>query len=322
MAKIRVGVVRGGPGHEYDVSLKTGASVLRSLPEGYEGRDVVIMKDGVWHLDGLALNPAKLSQHVDVVFNALHGEYGEDGTAQRLFDSLKIPYTGSTAFPSALGMNKVLAKSAFKHAGLKVAFGETYTSGHGTLEEIAHAAFRRVPSPWIVKPVSRGSSVGVSLARSFAELVEAVRFAFEYADAILIEEYIRGREATVGVIDSFRGEDHYTPPPVQIIKPEHKSFFDYEAKYGGETREICPGNFSRGETELLQDAAMRAHKALGLRHYSRADFIVSPRGIYILEVNTLPGLTDESLVPRALEAVGCKYHDFLDHVLGLALRGR
>lgn len=320
MAKIRVGVVRGGPGHEYDVSLKTGASVLRGLPDSYEGRDVVIMKDGVWHLDGLPLNPNKLPQHVDVVFNALHGEYGEDGTIQRLFDSLGVPYTGSTAFPSALGMNKALAKSAFKNAGLKVPFGETYTEGHGGPEEIAQAAFRRVPSPWMVKPVSRGSSVGASLARSFAELVDAVRFAFEYAPTIMIEEYIRGREATVGVIDAFRGQEHYVPPPIQIIKPVHKPFFDYEAKYGGDTRQICPGNFTRDESEALQDAALRAHKALGLRHYSRSDFIVSPRGMYVLETNTLPGLAEDASVPQALEAVGCKYDDFLDHILGLALR--
>ncbi|MEK7556870.1 MAG: ATP-grasp domain-containing protein, partial [Patescibacteria group bacterium] len=292
------------------------------LPENYEGRDVVVMKDGAWHLDGVELNPSKLPQHVDVVFNALHGEYGEDGTVQRLFDSLAIPYTRSTSFPSALGMNKVLAKSAFRHAGLKVPFGETYTVGHGEAEDIAQSAFRRVPSPWVVKPVSRGSSVGVSLAKSFAELIEAVKFAFEYAPAIMVEEFIRGREATAAVIDSFRGEHHYTPPPIQIIKPEHKPFFDYEAKYGGETREICPGHFTRGESAALQDAALRAHKALGLRHYSRSDFIVSPRGLYILESNTLPGLMEESLVPKALEAVGCTYEDFLDHVIGLALAGR
>lgn len=276
------------------------------------------MKDGAWHMDGLALDPMKLPQHVDVVFNALHGEYGEDGTVQRLFDSLGLPYTGSTAFPSALGMNKSLAKAAFKNAGIKVPFGETYTEGNGSAESIAQVAFSRIPTPWVVKPVSRGSSVGVSIARRFDELVRAIEFAFEYAPAIMIEEYVRGREATVAVIDGFRGEKHYVPPPLQVIKPEHKTFFDYEAKYGGESIQACPGHFTRDENKLLENAALRAHKALGLRHYSRSDFIVSPRGIYILESNSLPGLTADCTLPKTLDAVGCTYEHFLDHIIRLA----
>lgn len=322
MQRTRVGIVRGGPSTEYDVSLKTGAAVLHHLPREYVGRDIVVMKDGVWHLDGMPLAPEKLPQHVDVIFNALHGEYGEDGTVQRLFDSMAIPYTGSTSFPSALGMNKVLAKSAFKNAGIKVPFGETYTHAHGDPETIAHAAFRRIPTPWIVKPVSRGSSVGISLARSFEELIRAIEFAFEYNSTIMIEEFIRGREATVGVIDGFRGQDHYVLPATQIIKPEHKTFFDYEAKYGGETKHATPGYFTRDESKVLADAALRAHRALGLRHYSRSDFIVSPRGVYILEANSLPGLTSECTLPKALEAVGCRADHFLDHIIRLALRGR
>ena len=319
MSRIRVAVVRGGPSSEYEVSLKTGGAVLRNLPDQYEPLDVFISRDGVWNVGGMPLDPHTLPMKADVVFNALHGEYGEDGTIQRLFDAIQIPYTGSTAFPSALGMNKMLAKAAFKNAGLKVPFGEVFTQGHGTDEEIAHAAFKRVPSPWVVKPVSRGSSVGVSMANNFAELMEGITRGFDVAPALLIEERIRGREATVGVVDNFRGQQHYVPPAIQIITPDHKSFFDYDAKYGGETKEICPGYFTRDEAMMLEDAAIKAHKALGLRHYSRSDFIVSSRGLYILESNTLPGLTDQSLIPKALEAVGCGYPEFLDHILQLAL---
>lgn len=319
MARIKVGVVRGGPSSEYEVSLKTGGAVLRYMPDEYEPKDILITKGGDWHMDGAPFDAKNLPHHVDVVFNGLHGEYGEDGTIQQLLDSMRVPYTGSTAFPSALGMNKALAKTAFKNAGLKVPFGQVYSSVHGTPEAIAKAAFNLVPSPWVVKPVSRGSSVGVSLAGNYAQLVEGLRQAFESAPTVMVEQQIKGREATVGVIENFRGQAHYVPPPIQIIPPTHKPFFDYEAKYGGETREVCPGHFTRDETRMLEDLARRAHKALGLRHYSRSDFIVSSRGIYILEANTLPGLTDQSLIPKALDAVGCSYSEFLDHLLKMAL---
>ena len=138
----------------------------------------------------------------------------------------------------------------------------------------------------------------------------------------MVEENIKGREATCGVVDKFRGNDFYSLLPIEIIKPEKSDFFDYEAKYCGGSQEICPGNFSRDEKEAIQELAVAAHKVLGLRHYSRSDFIISPgRGIYILEVNTLPGLTAESLLPKSLQAVGCSLPDFLDHLITLALAG-
>ena len=137
---------------------------------------------------------------------------------------------------------------------------------------------------------------------------------------MIVEECIKGREATCGVIDNFRDTKHYSLLPIEIIKPRNRDFFDYQCKYDGTTQEICPGNFSQKEKQALQNLSVKIHKALGLRHYSRSDFIVSPGGIYALEVNTLPGLTSESLFPKAMAAVGCDYLGFLDHLLNLALR--
>lgn len=322
MARIRVGVLRGGPSSEYEVSLKTGGTVLRHLPEKYEPHDIFISRDGKWHMGGFEIEPASLPRRVDVVWNALHGEYGEDGTVQRQLDAYGVPYTGSTALPSAVGMNKVLTKDAVRRIGIKVPYGAVYTSAHGSPEEVALKAFRHVPSWWIVKPVALGSSVGTSLARNYAELVHAVRQCFEVSQSILVEEAIRGREATCGVVDHFRGERRYALPPVQIIPSADKTFFDYEAKYGGGTREVCPGHFTREESNAIMNAAKLAHDVLGLRHYSRSDFIVSPRGLYMLEVNTLPGLTEQSLLPKSLAAVGASHGEFLDHVLALALGGK
>jgi len=320
-SKIKVGVLRGGMGHEYDVSLKTGGNVLKSLPSKYKGYDILITKDGTWHLDGVQVSPVDLTKRVDVIFNALHGEYGEDGKVQQRLNIIGIPYTGSSAFSSAIAMNKVLAKDYFKNSGIKVPISEVIRKGDN-IREKAFSIFRTFPQPSIVKPVSGGSSVGVYKARNYDELLNAIESALQFSNIVMVEEYVSGREATCGVVENFRGEDHYVFPPTEIrVLPKH-DFFNYEAKYDGETDEVCPGDFNKVEKGNLIEAAKSAHKALGLRHYSRSDFILSPRGVYLLETNTLPGLTEESLLPKALEAVGSNIPEFLDHVITLAIVGK
>ncbi len=319
--KTRVAVIRGGKGAEYEVSLKTGASVLSSLPENkYQPVDVLITRDGTWHASGLPIRPTDLAKYADVAFIALHGEYGEDGTIQKILDDLNFPYTGSGRISSALGMDKVAAKKIFNEAGIKVPYGLLLTK-----EEIVDAAkkvFYKIPPPWVIKPNDKGSSVGLHFARTFAELVEAIDQSFREADSIIVEEYIRGREATCGVIDDFRREKKYALLPIEIVKPNTCPIWNYTDKYSGETQELCPGRFSEEESREIQNLAKLMHEILELRHYSRSDFIISPRGIYALEVNTLPGLTPESLLPKSLAAVGCDYSHFLDHLVNLALSDR
>ena len=317
MSMIRVGVLRGGPSREYDVSLQTGQSVLTYLPEHYKAHDILITKDGVWHWQGIPTTPDKVAGQVDVFFNALHGEYGEDGRLQNILDQLGTPYTGSGTFASAVGMNKELAKEVFRRQGLKVPQG--LRIGRQEEGNQARKIFEKISPPWIVKPLASGSSVGLFFARAYPELVRAIKKSLEISPNILVEEYIRGREATCGVVDNFRGQRYYALPAIEIRKPGGKQVWDYTDKYSGETEEICPGNFTPEEKRSLEEMTIKAHDALGLRHYSRSDFILSPRGIYVLETNTLPGMTAESLLPKALAAVGCKYPDFLDHVIRLAL---
>lgn len=329
MNKLRVGVLRGGVSPEYHVSLKTGQAVLRHLPtDKYDPVDVLITKDGQWHVNGLPANLERVSRKTDIIFNALHGEYGEDGKVQRELEKWNIPYTGSGIIGSALGMHKAFAREHFSKAGLRVPLGrwirgddfleKKMKEGSAGISALSFEIFRQITPPWIVKPISGGSSVGVIIVRSFPELKEVFESAAESGEDLLVEELIRGKEATCGVIENFRGEDLYALLPTEIRPHEEKDFFDYEAKYEGKSHEITPGSFSREESEMIQNAARLAHKALGLRHYSRADFMVTPRGIYILETNTLPGLTEESLVPQQLHAVGSSLPEFLDHVIGLA----
>ena len=312
-------MLRGGPSLEHEVSLKTGETVLRNLSAKYSAKDIFISKEGEWHLDGKPAHHDRIFRQIDVVFNALHGEYGEDGKVQQLLEAFGVPYTGSGVITSALGMNKILARQAFKNAGLKVPFGFELVL-EKELAETAKDIFKKMPPPWVIKYPSGGSSVGVSIARNFDDLEGVLEKVSSFSSKILVEEYIRGREATCGVIDEFRNQKHYALPIVEIIPPAQSGFFSYDAKYGGQTRELCPSNFDMSTKRAIETMAIAAHNAIGGRHYSRSDFIVSKRGIYLLEINTLPGLTAESLLPKALNAVGSSHKELLEHLINLALK--
>ncbi|MDO8564849.1 MAG: D-alanine--D-alanine ligase [bacterium] len=319
--KIRVGVLRGGPSSEYDISLKTGATVLTHLPEAYVPVDIFIDRKGLWHVQGIEQKPHKALARIDVAWNALHGEYGEDGEIQRLLESFGVPYSGSGSFASALAMQKPLAKEWLRNEGIKTPYHELLNREQcGSVREAAHRLYRSFPQPSIVKPAMLGSSHAVSLAKTQRELEHALDDAFRAAERVMVEEYIQGREGSCAIIDDFREQAHYALPPVEIRAPAVSPFFDYFAKYSGESTHAVPGNFSREEKQALQDMALRVHRALGLSHYSQSDFIIHPRrGIYFLEVNTLPGLTEHSLLPKALHAVGASLAHFLEHIISLAL---
>lgn len=318
--------MRGGPSSEHEVSLKTGENVLNSLPKKkYEGIDVVLKKDGRLSANNFSIKIQELNQWTDVVFNALHGQFGEDGGVQQILDKIKIPYTGSGCLASVLGMNKVLSREFFKEAGLKIPQA-VVVKNKENLEETAMKIFQTIHPFWVVKPASSGSSIGVSIVKNFHDLAPAIKRAFDFSDETIVEEYIKGREATCGILENFRGEEHYALPVIEIAPPQHKGFFDYECKYDGSTREICPSHFDIPIKREIENVARRAHQVLGCEAYSRADMIVSSNpakggasGVYLLEVNTLPGLTSESLIPKSASAVGLEFPQLLEHIINLAL---
>jgi len=314
-----VGVLRGGPSREHEVSLKTGAAILANLPEErYSARDIYIDKNGQWHDRGRVTTPERALRQIDVALIGLHGEYGEDGEVQKVLERFGVPYAGADSFGSYLAMHKLMAKMRAKEAGLLTPESH-YIERAEDSEEAVHRIIRSFQQPVVVKPIGWGSSVGVSVVGGYAQVLSAIEQLFaEGAPTVLVEEYIRGKEATIGVVENLRGEALYVLPTIEIIPPEG-DFFSYDAKYSGVTREVCPGNFSRVATEELKRAAKVMHRALGLRHYSRSDFIVAPKGVYYLETNTLPGLTTESLMPKSLAAVGMPFPDFLGHLVNLAL---
>jgi len=315
MYKTRVGVLRGGPSAEYEVSLKTGQSVLEHLPKDvYDVKDVLIDRNGGWYLRGLPVSPSRILGQIDVAFIALHGKYGEDGDLQRMLDTYAVRYTGSDALSSAIAMNKGMAKKClrdatyYKHPYHKTLSKETLS------KDVVFELFRTFPQPSVIKPINGGSSIGTTLVTSFDELLYALTLAFAHAEQVLVEQYIKGREVTVAVADDFRGEKLYAFPPVEITTSKN-SFFDYNEKYGGGAKEVCPARFPYEVTKQLLSAAKHVHQTIGLRDYSRSDFIVASNGVYFLEVNSLPGLTSTSLVPKAVGAMGATLPQFLTHLV-------
>lgn len=331
---IRVGVIRGGISPEYEVSLSTGGAVLShlrsdKLNEKYKAIDILIDTDGMWHIGGVPATWEKVANSVDVIFNALHGFYGEDGKASSQLSEWNIPYTGSGAFASALAYNKALAKEQFAKLGINtpkhILYPAYLEDFDGPRDEYAlakaHEVLKRMPPPWIVKPLTGGSSMGIHVCKTFEDLVRAFREGVGANVSILVEELIEGREATVGVINHFRGDKVYALPPVEIQIPKDKKFFDYDTKYGDNSHMVCPGRFHNDIKSELEEKAKLIHEGLNLDHYSRTDFIIHPKkGIYALEVNTLPGLTNTSLLPHALSSIGSNMSEFIDHVITLALK--
>lgn len=314
-----VAVLRGGPSREHEVSLVSGHTILTHLPrERFLPRDIYIDKQGIWHERGIPTTPERVLRGTDVVLLGLHGEYGEDGEVQKLLGRFGVPYTGADSFASYVAMHKVLSKEKAKQAGLLVP-KFAYVEESSDIPAIAREVNRTFLQPVIVKPVKWGSSIGVSKVHGYAPLETAIRALMEEgAGGVLIEEVIRGTEATVGVVEGLRGEALYGLPPAEILIPE-KDIYTYEAKQAGGARVLCPGHFSRSVSEELMRHAKTMHSALGMRHYSRSDFMVSPKGIYYLETNSLPAFGKGAVFSQSLASVGVTLPDFLTHVADLAL---
>ncbi len=306
--KLQVALIAGGKSGEREVSLAGAKGVLAALDSGkYD----VHQYDPATDLARLAEDADRL----DVAFILLHGPLGEDGSMQGFFDLLGLPYQGSGVLGSALAMDKNLAKIMYKQAGLFVA--DWLMAKSSDMEDTGRIT-ARLGFPMVIKPVSQGSSLGMSIAHDGVELVEGLRLAFGFGGEVMAEEFIRGREITGGVIGN---NELQALPLVEIIPGKEHPFFNYEAKYlPGASREICPADFPEEITVQAQGYALRAHRALQLKGYSRTDMIVSDEGeIFVIETNTIPGMTPTSLLPQAAQAAGLAFPQLLDRLIELAL---
>jgi D-alanine-D-alanine ligase len=309
-SKIQLALLCGGRSAERDVSLAGAREVERVLDPG---RYDIRRYDPATDLDRLIRDRS----HLDVAFILLHGRYGEDGTIQGLLDLIGLPYQGSGVLGSALAMDKHFAKVIYQEAGiLTTPWIHLHRSDKVNIKEIVN----RVGLPLMVKPCTQGSSIGIRKVADENKLGPAIKEAFQWDNRVLVESFIEGREITGGIL----GLEELLPLPVVEIIPESSYlFFDYDAKYlPGATKEICPADMPKQVSEKARALAVAAHKALHLRAYSRTDMILADTGkIFVLETNTIPGMTPTSLFPQAAEAAGISFSRLLDQLIDMALSG-
>lgn len=307
MKKLTIALLAGGISSEREISLQSGDQVYEALDKK---KFDVIRYDTKTDLNRLVAE----APNIDAALIILHGPYGEDGTVQGLLDLLDIPYQGSGVLGSAIAMNKLVSKQLYERFGLPIPPYIVIQHNNAIDPE---EYLERLGMPLVVKPVKGGSSVGISIVKSKESLKNAVDEAFTYDDTVLIESYIDGIELTGGVIGNKNLE---ALPIIEIIPDKEHEFFDYEAKYtAGITREICPARIDEDLTVKAQTYAKMAHSSLFCKGYSRTDMILKKREIYIIETNTIPGMTATSLLPLAAGTAGIGFSQLLDRLIELSI---
>jgi D-alanine-D-alanine ligase len=306
----RIAVLYGGLSSEREVSLRSGKNCFDALQRlGYKNAILVDVQKDI----GVKLQ----EQVVDIAFLALHGTFGEDGCIQGLLEIMGIPYTGSGVLASAMAMNKAVSKNIFVANDIPVAPSEYYSLAELNNGIIGKLAGLKLKFPVMVKPLSEGSSVGMTKVDSQDNLLAAVQAAGKHRDGVMIEEYIKGKAITVGVLDINK---RTVATPILELRTKTE-WYDYTAKYTeGLTEFILPAELDDETTERAQELAVKAHKALGCKGVSRVDFMVSANNIpYILEINTLPGMTNLSDLPAQAKCMGIEYDTLVDILLHSAM---
>jgi len=299
----------GGPSCERDISLKSGRAVLQALlNRGIEAVAVELPTAPLMNGYKEAVIDRLHSSDLDAVFITLHGEFGEDGGIQEILEGMGMPYTGSRVYASRLSMDKIGSREIFRSKDIATPRHRTVI--RGSILGPPQGYFEELGSPLVIKPSDRGSSIGLSIIDSERNFYTAIHLAFKYSDKVMIEEYIKGREVTVGIL----GDEAL---PIVEIVPK-KGFFDFEAKYEkGLTEYIIPAGIDKEIRKLCHGIALLSHKALGVRFFSRVDMILSEKDVpVVLELNTIPGLTETSLLPKAALAAGIGFEDLVLKILG------
>lgn len=314
-------VLMGGPSSEHEVSLATAKNVIAALdPQKYQIFPLRIPKTKNW---SEAIRKGIRQIRPQVAFIAMHGTYGEDGRIQSLLELAGIPYTGSGVLASALGMDKPRASLAFREAGLLVPDFEVIDIRDLKNHKLISKIVKRLSLPLVVKPSNHGSSVGISIVKKKQYLTAAAKEAFKYFNKVILQKFIKGREMTCGVLEDKRGKI-ISLPPTEII-PKIGAFYDYQSKYAEDGSEHItpPRNLSKKTAKKIREASVLAHNVIGCSGMSRSDFILEEDGkLYILEINTIPGMTQTSLFPEAAKTAGISFPAFIDIIINTALRNR
>jgi D-alanine-D-alanine ligase len=296
--KKRIAVMMGGFSQEREISLKTGKAILKALTEKGYTVIAIDIRDSV---------PEKLvKEKIECAFLALHGRFGEDGTIQGMLELMRIPYTGSGVLASALAMHKIIAKKLFLYEKIPTPRFEVFQKEEvkkGLLKEIS------LPFPLVVKPAREGSTIGISIVRKEEEFGPALQKAGGYDEEILVEEFMKGREITVGILEDI-------PLPIIEIVPK-SGFYDYHSKYTkGETQYILPARMPREKYLYAQEMSLNAFQILGCSGVARVDLMTDGNeNPFVIDVNTMPGMTETSLLPKAASYAGIPFEDLVERIL-------
>jgi len=302
ISSCRIGVMMGGCSSEREISLKSGAAVFQALRE----KNLAVFALDVRKETEEEIRRLLNSHPVDVVFVAMHGGFGEDGRLQEILEKIGVPYTGPESGASRKAMDKIVSRGLFLRAGLRVSSCVVLEQGRGIPFRCRWGRFPRV-----VKPAAEGSSIGITFVKKSGDLPLALKEAFRWGPRVLMEEFLDGTEVTVSVLDG-------QALPIVEIRPK-KGFFDYEAKYQkGLTEYVVPAPLEASLSARIQADAVAAYRALGCRHQSRVDMIVRGKTPYILEVNTIPGMTETSLFPKAAAAAGMNFPELCWRLVEMA----
>ena len=306
MGKLKIALIAGGWSREKEISLKSGQHV-------YENLDKDKYKVKVYDPSNDLPLLIEEAHDLDLALLFLHGKKGEDGSIQGLLDLLNLPYVGSGVLASALAMNKAKSKDLFRYNGLNVPKEMLFIENQNIDPDKIMSVLGK---PVVIKPVDEGSSIGLSICSTKEEILAGVQDSFAISSQIIIEEYIKGREVSCAVLGNREPE---ALPVVEIIPQEKYHFFSYTAKYEpGASQEICPAQISSDVYQTIQGFAIKAHCLLGCRCFSRSDMIVTANNVYMLETNTIPGMTKNSIFPLAARTAGFSFPELLDRLIRLA----
>lgn len=319
---IRVGVLRGGVGPEYNVSLESGSYVLNHIPRAkYRPVDILISPDGSWHQNGIPLNPDDLGQHVDVVFNCLHGMDGEDGRIQKHLEKLEIPFVGSDSLSSSLTGYKHATKERLTTIGYKTpkyallkdlsAYGDP-SERHNHMRRKAMEVFKKMPGPWIVKPILGSASTHTYLVTTFSELIAILDHLSDLFSEILVEEYVEGKEVAAAILDGYRNDPHYVMPVHEVRR---ETLGETGPRQLGFHRVYVVGR-DDGKKKMIEDMSRRIHQEFGLADFSFIEYIITPEGeIFVIEVDSVPILGRGAPMHTILESVGLSEAGFIEHLI-------
>ena len=324
LQKIRVGVLRGGIGHEYNISLESGSFVLSHIPrERYQPIDILVDRDGVWHRNGVPMNPEEVAEHIDIVFNCLHGADGEDGRIQKFLESKGVPFVGSDSISSALTGHKGAAKERLSAIGYQtpkymllkdLSKYASEEDRHNHMRRKAMEVFKKMNGPWIVKPILGSASTHTYLVTTFSELISILDYLSDLFDEILVEEYIEGKEVVSAILEDYRGQKHYATPPREVVKPG--KILNQEIRSQGLHKVYVVGRDMHEHKQTLEDMTRDIHQEFNMSDFSLVEYIVSPkRGIYVIEIDSVPVLAKGEAIHDMLKSIGMPESQFIDHLI-------